>query len=160
MPRKKAARKAEPEIIYFIGQIERSALSYGINHYHHKHEPLRPYSRTLHLYGRMLFPEGLRAHDLEVWLMGKTELVEEPGELHRTVASLEKRGDKIDISALTPIEYVRTLSEAFHDGRMHIVAARGPALSRNGSLLIDIAFENRTYFEDYWGEALPQLDPR
>ncbi len=159
MPRKKAARrKAEPEIIYFIGQIERSALSYGINHYHHKHDPLRPYSRSLHLYGRMLYPERLRAHDLEVWLMGKSELVEEPGELGRALATLEKRGDKIDVTVLTPIEYIRTLSEAFHDDRLHIVAARGPALSRNGSVLIDIAFENRAYFEDYWGEALPLLD--
>lgn len=152
-------RKQAPEIIDFFARIERGALRYGINHYHHKHDAPRPYSRTLHLYGRMLHPDALRGMALEVWLIGKADLVEEPTEtLHPIVADLQKRGAEIVMSALVPIEYITTLSQAFHDGRLQIVAARGPALRRGSSLLTDLSFEELRSFEDNWGAALPSLD--
>ncbi len=78
MARTKARRKLKPpaQIGYFFGVIERSALSYGINHYHHKRDEPRPYSRSLKLFGRMEYPETMRGATLEVWLIGKNSLID------------------------------------------------------------------------------------
>jgi hypothetical protein len=152
MAKKRRALKEPVED--YIALITHAALSYGINHYHHKLEPLRPYSRTLRLHGRAAYPAILRGLPFDAHLYGRL-LDEEPRQsLERSVGVLNKRSGELEIVAEVPIEFIVTLSTAFHDGRLSVVAARGSKLSRGTSLLTSVDFENRAHFEDYWGEPI------
>lgn len=155
-PSKKSRRRAI-EYEDFVARIERTALSYGINNYHQKHERPYPNRRSLHLFGRVLLPSAMLGMPLEVTLTNREPQpdVSKPETLSSHVAHLEKYRDQLRVYAQVPPDYLPTLSTAFHDKRLAIFYGRGPRLRRGSSLLTGISFEEERYFVDYWGEPLP-----
>jgi len=153
----KKGRRRTIEIEDYVARIERTALSYGINNYHHKHEQPYPNRRSLHLFGKLLLPPSLLGMSLHVTLTNREPQSDAPeaATLSRHVAHLEKHGDGLSLYAQVPADYLPTLSAAFHDGRMSIAFGRGPALHRGFAFLTDISFDEERYFVDYWGEPLP-----
>ena len=140
----------------YIARVERTALSYGINNYHQKHEQPYPNRRSLHLFGRMLLPSEMVGMSLEVTLTNREPQpdVPKPETLSAHVAHLDKHGDQLRLYAQVPPDFLPTVSAAFHDRRLAIFYGRGPRLFRGFSFLTDISFEDERYFVGYWGEDL------
>lgn len=152
----KRKAKRPIEIVDYVARIERSSLAYGLNNHRAKHMPLRPHGRLLLLYGRLVLPEALFGLPFDVVLQGDTpQPVEPEEELSAHVGTLTKTGDNNSVFAIVPPDFIPALSAAFHDGRMSLVHARGPALKRGYAPLIGLKFEDVAYFEDHWGEAIP-----
>lgn len=151
--RKKRSRKAQHEITDYIGLVDRTVLSYSINYYQAKWEDLQPYSRTLHLYGKMVHP--MVGTPMNALLVGDSALAERPANPPgKHVGSLHKHGGEYQFFAHVPLEFISTLSAAFCDNRLQLVYGRGDKLFRGHALLTYIGFHERKSFEADWGEAL------
>lgn len=151
----KCSQRAKIEVEDYIALVEGTALSFGINHYYDKWAAPRPYSRALHVYGRMALPTPLAGLQMEALLLGDPDLSDMPAKLESSnVAYIKRYGDEVHITASVPVDFISTLSSAFHDGRLHIVNGRGPKLHRGASLLVGLHFEQRAHFEEYWGETI------
>lgn len=113
----------------------------------------RPYSRSLYLYGELVQPKQIAGTRMNTLLIGDPALQEMPQmELGATVGTISKRGDELQFFAEVPIEFVPSLSAAFHDKRLQILYGRGSPLRRGTSLLTYIGFHDRAEFESEWGE--------
>ena len=118
-------------------------------------ESARTHSRSLHLYGRMVYPEPLAGARMNALLSGNPSLMEMPdGNLERGVATLHKYGKEFHFFAQAPVEFISTLSKAYSDNRLQVFSGRGPASFRGVSVLINIGFQDRRCFEEDWGEPL------
>lgn len=159
MARTKRTRNVHEVVVDYVAAIERSALHYAINHHHPKWDAPRPYSRSLYLFGRWLLPAKFRGSGCEAFVYGDPDLSETPDELRNTtVASLRQRDDGLQVTIAAPLEFIATLSQAYADGRLNLIACRGAKLTRRRATLISVGFTDRASFECDWGEPLPPLD--
>lgn len=151
--KRRISRKVKPEFADYIGLVDRTVLSYSINHYQMEGAPLHPYSRSLYLYGKMLWPTGGAA--MNALLMSDPTLAEAPTRpLGDSVGSLHKHRGEYQFFANVPLEFVSTLSGAYSAHRLQLIYGRGAPLFHGRASLSYIGFHERSSFEEQWGEPL------
>jgi len=115
---KSTKRKKPPASVYqdYYARIQRQSLRYGISHYVDGYSTPKPYSRHLELHGEMLWPEQLRGLSFTADLIGDPGRIELPKAFEGSaIASLRKREEKVWLTTFVPIEFIPSLSAAYHD---------------------------------------------
>jgi hypothetical protein len=144
--RVRRTRKPPVKFESTVIEVERQELSYALWQ-HEERSPVGPINRMLTLYGRVLIGEPkLRQLPAVVVLFGK-DSDQVTSENARGVAVLRKTRDRADVTASVPIDFMATLSHAFHDGRISIVQGWGPRTVRNVAVWTSLTFGSRAEFE-------------
>jgi len=148
-------KKQQEEVVDYIAIIDRTELHYSINQHRFGRSRVKPYHRSLYLYGEMAHPKQIAGAKVNALLLADPSLVEMPErEIGLLVGTIMKQGGEFQFVVEAPIEFIATLSTAFHDRRLQILWGRGSPLKRGNSLLIDVSFRDRQSVEDEWGEPL------
>lgn len=148
-------KKQREEFVDYIAIIDRTDLHYSINHHRIGRSRIKPYHRSLYLYGELVHPKQMAGTKVNALLLAAPSLAEIPElEIGLIVGTIMKHGGELQFVAEVPLEFIASLSAAFHDKRLQILWGRGSPLKRGNSLLIDISFRDRQSIEDEWGEPL------